>query len=347
MFIWFAFVIVLCLYKIDFRWLSGKEQFFEDYMLRDKTLSIKGIFVLLVFLSHAKGICNGWSGIDNVYLIFNSYMGQLVVAPFLFYSGYGVMHQYLKYGEKYTQSFFRKRILITFIHFDIAVLLYLAIQTLLGNRYPIRHIIGALFGWTDLGNSNWYIFAIIVLYIFTWICLKVFKGRNNRIVLGVLVLTIFYMFAISCFKENWWYDTVLCYAAGMGYKIFEQQIDHFLNSRKTYLSVLLLGILLFGVSYIYSFHMIVWNINAVLFSVLIVLFGKIVSFDNHILRWCGAHIFSLYILQRIPFITYKWAGGGTDNTIAIAICGAATILLAVLFDRMTSYLDKKMILNKK
>lgn len=316
-------------------------------MSRDKTLSIKGIFVLLVFLSHAKGICNGWSSIDNVYLIFNSYMGQLIVAPFLFYSGYGVMHQYMKYGEKYTQSFFKKRILITFIHFDIAVLLYLVIQILLGNRYPVGHIIGALLGWTDLGNSNWYIFSIIVLYIFTWVCLKVFNGRNNRIVLGVFVLTIFYMFAISCFKENWWYDTILCYTAGMGYKIFEQQIDHFLNSRKTYLSVLLLGILLFGVSYIYGFHMIVWNINAVLFSGLIVLFGKIISFDNRILRWCGAHIFSLYILQRIPFIIYKWTGVQMYNVIAIAICGAATILLAVLFDRMTSCLDKKMILNKK
>lgn len=345
MFIWFAFVIVLCLYKIDFRRLSGESQFFEDYMSRDKTLSIKGIFVLLVFLSHAKGICNGWSSIDNVYLTFNRYMGQLVVAPFLFYSGYGVMHQYLKYGEKYTQSFFKKRILMTFIHFDIAVLLYLVVQTLLGNRYPVRHIVGALLGWTDLGNSNWYIFAIIVLYIFTWICLKVFNGRNKGIVLGVFSLTIFYMFAISCFKENWWYDTILCYTAGMGYKIFEQQIDYFLNSWKIYLRVLLFAILLFVVSYICSFHMIVWNINAVVFSVLIVLFGKIVSFDNCILRWCGAHIFSLYILQRIPFIIYKWAEVQMNDMIAIAICGAATILLAVLFDCMTSYLDRKLILK--
>lgn len=218
---------------------------------------------------------------------------------------------------------------------------------MLGNRYPIKHIVGALFGWTDFGNSNWYIFAIIVLYIFTWICLKVFNGRNKGIVLGVFLLTIFYMFAISCFKENWWYDTILCYTAGMGYKIFEQQIDYFLNSWKIYLRVLLFAILLFVVSYICSFHMIVWNINAVVFSVLIVLFGKIVSFDNCILRWCGAHIFSLYILQRIPFIIYKWTGVQRINVIAIAICGAVTILLAVLFDRMTSYLDRKLISNKK
>ncbi len=46
--IFYFLIIILCLYGIKF---SGKN-YFADYLSKDKTMAINGIFVLLVFYRH-------------------------------------------------------------------------------------------------------------------------------------------------------------------------------------------------------------------------------------------------------------------------------------------------------
>ena len=55
----------------------------------------------------------------------------------------------------------------TFFDFSIAIFLFLIVDVCLRIKYSISDIILAFTGWTTVGNSNWYMFAIFTLYIIT------------------------------------------------------------------------------------------------------------------------------------------------------------------------------------
>ena len=56
----------------------------NDYMSRENTTSVNGLFILLVFLNHIQSYVTLPEGFHRLTLAF----GQLMVATFLFYSGY-------------------------------------------------------------------------------------------------------------------------------------------------------------------------------------------------------------------------------------------------------------------
>ena len=120
MILYILFIIIVSFYgcKISLKKNNKK------YIDKDNTSAIKGAFILLIIYSHSLSYVqynDSLSSISNK-LIFT--LGQLVVAMFLFYSGYGVFEQYKKRGKKYINNFPQRRILKTLVNFDIIVLLY-------------------------------------------------------------------------------------------------------------------------------------------------------------------------------------------------------------------------------
>ena len=82
-------LVLICLYGIK------PAKYHVDYMSRSQTGSIKGIFAVLIFLSHVRGyISIGDSFLDKAYALFLGYFGQLIVTLFFFYSGYGILQAY-------------------------------------------------------------------------------------------------------------------------------------------------------------------------------------------------------------------------------------------------------------
>lgn len=72
---------------------------FKRALNKEQTTCINGIFVLFVFLSHfGQYETMPW---NNLLLA----IGQLMVAPFLFYSGYGIMEQIQRRGIMYLLGF--------------------------------------------------------------------------------------------------------------------------------------------------------------------------------------------------------------------------------------------------
>ena len=167
----------------------------NDYLSLEKTTVIKGIFIILVFLSHFNSYVIYSNALDNVYIKIIGYVVQAMVAPFLFYSGYGVMEKKKKKGNSYIKSFPVKRILVTMIKFDLAVLLFYIINILLNNAVSFKKIILSLVGWDSLGNSNWYIFTIIVLYIITYFSYSIIKNKNISLSMTT-ILTLIYIFLL-------------------------------------------------------------------------------------------------------------------------------------------------------
>lgn len=82
MLIFFAILILITLYKIRF------SNFHEDYMEKNQTDSIKGVFAIIILFSHFRGyvhLSNGF--LDTSFLWIINLFGQLMVSLFFFYSG--------------------------------------------------------------------------------------------------------------------------------------------------------------------------------------------------------------------------------------------------------------------
>lgn len=125
-----------------------------DYISISSTMAVKGFFVLLVFLRHYKGFVELEGPLDQPFLTLDSWLSQLIVALFLFYSGYGVYLSWMKKGDAYRRTMPKKRLLATLLHFDLAVLLYMILNWILDNDYGLRKNISALLAWETIGNSN-------------------------------------------------------------------------------------------------------------------------------------------------------------------------------------------------
>lgn len=87
MIIFIIALAIMCVVGIKFSFKDG----FADYCSPEKTGAIKGIFVFIVVLSHARSyfpILEAPQG--AFYREFLNFFGQLMVVVFLMYSGYGV-----------------------------------------------------------------------------------------------------------------------------------------------------------------------------------------------------------------------------------------------------------------
>lgn len=143
-------------------------------MSKDKSSSIKGIFILLVFFSHFNSCVSFTSSFDTVYVRVISLIGQAMVAMFMFYSGYGVMESIRSKGMNYVHSMPKKRIFSTWIHFAFIVALYVLLTVAIGNEITLKQLLLSFIGWDSVGNSNWYIFDILCLYLMSFVlCLVI------------------------------------------------------------------------------------------------------------------------------------------------------------------------------
>lgn len=82
-------------------------------------------------------------------------------------------------------------------------------------------------------------------------------------------------------------------------------------------------------SYKYSYNYFLREIALLSFSVLIVLLTMTISVDNKFLRFCGAHLFAIYILQRIPMILFKSFGMADYNTFLYVLCCFVFTLIVI------------------
>lgn len=178
--IFYLLLFALILWGID----VNKNGFNEDYLSRTQCNGIKGIFIVVVFMRHVvpyvkKAGYDMQSILDMVYKLIDWQVGQLLVVMFLFYSGYGVMESIKKKEDGYIASMPKRRVLSTFINFDIAVSLFLIMDFALGIDVTAEKYFLSRIGWDSVGNSNWYIFIIMLCYISTYFAFKLSRGGGH------------------------------------------------------------------------------------------------------------------------------------------------------------------------
>ena len=104
----------------------------------DKTMSIKGIFIIMVFFSHFHSYVTFTSPMDIAYLNVFKNIGQCMVTLFMFYSGYGVMESIGKKGIPYVNKIPLTRVVGTYFRFDIAIVVFAVVQLIVGKAFPAK-----------------------------------------------------------------------------------------------------------------------------------------------------------------------------------------------------------------
>lgn len=342
-------LLLLCAVIVNIS-LKGRKKFFEDYSSPAQTASINGIFVLLVFLSHSAQYISLGGMLDKPYVILKSFLAQLVVVTFLFFSGFGMMESIRKKGEKYVRNIPGKRLFKVWYHFAIAVGLYLILNVFLGKDYSIKVKLLAFTGWSSVGNSNWYMFVTFVLYIIIFVSFILFRKSNVSAALGVTVLTVaFAVFEYKIGLPSRFYNTIICFPAGVLFSFIKPYFDKLVMKRDmNWIIAFALLFLSFGLTAYYrDKSLILYSASCVLFVLLIMVFTMKVKIQNGILNWFGKHVFSVYILQRIPMEILNYFGLNANKYLFVFVSFSATVILSYTFDTCTDKLDLLIYRTKK
>ena len=331
------FVLILASVKI-------KTGTFATACSVSQTQSIKGVFVITIFFSHICSYVLLEAWYDKPLQSYCIFLGQLMVAPFLLYSGYGIFESVKKKGEAYIKDFPKKRILKTLIHFDFAVILFLILDLIIERQVSIPVFLLSLTAWKSIGNSNWFIFAILCAYTFAFAGLIIFKGNLGKALFVIIAMSIAYMVVVSQFKDNYWIDTILAFPIGCSLSLYKDKIDKTLHSKIVTLGGGLLSVfvLLFTKVGYLPISFFISQISLVTFSFAIIFFSLYIRLDGRILNWFGANVFGIYILQRIPMNLGAYFHWNESNIYAYFIfCFVSTLLLAFVFHKVTNYFDSK------
>lgn len=262
---------------------------------------------------------------------------------FLFYSGYGVMESIKRKGRNYVLQIPRKRFLQVLINFDIAVAIFILVDILMKKPIEVRQCLLSFTGWDSVGNSNWYIFIILILYLLTYVS---FYRQSNNEYRNQLIFLLFSTFVLclimSYVKAHYWYNTMFCYTAGIFFSAYKEKVEGLAKSY--YWKALVVGILtLLLIDRVpYSVKGMVYNAFSVVFCCVVVLITMKIKLNSQILLWCGRNLFPLYIYQRIPMIVFSSINDGMFAAGCPVLYTVSCLVVTVVITLSYKYISVKL-----
>ncbi len=343
------FILFLLLIMFQEVKTADANSFHKDYLSKEKTNAIKGIFVILIVFTHFSQYVKLGGIYDRPYLSLQKHLNQMVVSMFWFYSGYGMMEATLRKGFGYVKGIPVKRFFTVLLNFDIAIGLFLIVGWFLGKTYDIKIILWSLIGWKSVGNSNWYIFAVLVLYVIYFLaffCLRwMEKRRELGCYIGAILLTAgavgFVYFQMKLGRPGYAYNTIVLLPLGCWYSLLKKPIEKMvMHNDYTYAFAAMCMVFAYCVSFVYRWQHGIegYTVWAVSFTLMVVLLTMKISFCNPVLVWFGNHVFSIYILQRIPMMILQQRLVNHKYMYLIMVM-VSTIFIAMVFDYLTGKLS--------
>ncbi len=325
MFFLFLAFCCLCLYKIKLNLHSGSH--FTDYLSREKSTSIKGIFIILIVFGHFNARVNYTATTDLLYVKILGLVGQITVVTFLFFSGYGIMERVRAKGSAYFATFPKNRILRVALEYWLVVPLMLLTSLLTREGVTLRTVLLTVIPW----ETNWYVFAILVLYLVTYLVFLLLKDKRPYLnVLLVFAFTVVYIVLMRQWKARFWYDTILTYPLGMLFSLERERVERLLTG-KTYKWLVGMGVLAAVpiAMRLLGDNIINVSIGFALSGLFIVLLSMRVSLHNRFLYFLGDHLFEIYLLHMIPIrLFHTWGFIAFSPVLSFLVLLAVTLTAA-------------------
>lgn len=183
---------------------------------------------------------------------------------------------------------------------------------------------------------------MLLLYICTMAAFLCFRRHPLPALVLVTVLCIGCVFGqIKLHRPGYCYNTMVVFPLGMWYRYLQPKIDALLQRSGLVYSLAVCGTLLvFGFSGKYLKRGVeFYSLWACAFAGLLVLLTMKIKPGNSVLTFLGSHVFSIYILQRIPMMVLSRLGFAAKPLQFLALSFACTVVIALLFDKITGKLD--------
>lgn len=198
----YAAFIALILFGGEY---AGRGKFFDRPFEKESLLPLRGIAAAGVLLHHLAQE-DAFEDITRELCFFRK-IGFLLVAVFLFSSGYGLMKS-LSRKPGYLESFTRKRFPEILVPFYVNVLIYgIVMPRYVGSYAPIQWVTNSL-GLTMMNTYGWYPVALFLLYAAFLFIFRRVKNPDAGIMwmLGVVL----FMGCIFCIGGHfpWWTGTL-------------------------------------------------------------------------------------------------------------------------------------------
>ena len=320
----------------------------HEYLSKEQTSVIKGAFVVVVLLCHFNSYVELSNNLpDRLFLRVTGLIGQLCVVMFLFYSGYGIYSSFCKKAD-YARTFLKKRFLPVYLSFAFCVGLFAIENAIFGWKYSVRENILAFTGWESIGNSNWFMFETFILYLLFFLCFGVLK-KSKYDYLKLIAFSFFCILFVGILfftkDGDWWYNTLLCFPLGMWYAKYKEHIDLLVfRSKKNYaLALIVLLVAFVGFFLLCRKNNIFYIIYSMIFALLVTCITMKVRFRSRVLAFLGQHVFSIYMLQRLPYRIGEYYGINKFPYVYLLISGIATIVIALIYDRLYGKIKKSLI----
>ena len=272
----------------------------RDYLSKDYTTCINGIFIIIVFISHLRG----YISIHPYLEYFCSLLSQLMVAMFLFNSGYGVGISIVKKGFS-----------------------------------PLQFLL-SICAWLNLGNSNWYIFVILCLYFITFLSFLlsniIFKNNKHISFVITIILSIILIYILYLTVPDYWYNTISAYVFGLFFALYKEKIEKITGLDKDKINIRYIIFLFVGFCLTFFIRKYAANnlflLLSISFTFSIVMLMKFIPIKNKLLNWLGSSLFQIYILMRLPMMILIKYDYFKEHPLRYSVLSLIiTIIIAILY----------------
>ena len=280
----------------------------NDYLNVKSTSGLKGFLALGIVFHHLSKYVTTGVEFSNF-----SYMGTYIVSVFFFLSGYGLYVQNNQ-KENYLDNFLTKRLSRILKPFIVISAIYLIYYYLNGQELTISFFINLFKKGDTLILNGWFVNVIVLMYISFYLTFRIFRNQTMAIIVNLLLIVVYIIFAIRLEYGFWWYNSSLPFVLGLIWAKNKKCIDSVLSKYYFFILVIITGSLFishqFGFihwklhlfdSYSYAFSANIDNLIFTLFSILIV---RKIDFSNKYLLFLGRISFELYMIHGLVIIAF-------------------------------------------
>ena len=300
-----------------------------SYLSIEQSYQLRGLAMIMIILSHLSQHLSLVYNIDIPLLIQGGSLGNSI---FFFVSGYGMymsMTRQKVLNARYLWLHLIK-IIVPFVVAFVAALIGVAIMR---DDYKWSATLGHFFTMTLPYASAWFLKAIMMLYVFSFIAFKFSSRPNRRVLLVALFSLIYCVIGYYVGIGKWMYETVLNYSAGMFVAIIQIKLNK-VNWRVAFGTSFILFMILFV---IYLKNPIPY-VNRLLYGFFITMTliyaFKILNRQSRILRFVGINSI-LFYLFHIGFLHVHYSPC-IDSIVIIAVA----IGLTLLYIQFKHYIDR-------
>lgn len=347
MIVFLLLLILLCAFGFKYK----KDQKENNYLDKRTTSCVLGLFAIIIFFGHFCRHFDYSPWYDKIAVTFvDTFLSQLIVVPFLFYSGYGIMTQYKQKGDIYLKNFPLQRILKIYLIYLICLLVEFLFNGICTGSFNFNPL--SLTMW----NTRWFIFVITAEYILVWLSFIIFRKHKQVVGLSILLLSII-LGIILCLagKSSAWYSTIIAFPFGVIYSLYLDKINDFLSKKKRNpFIVLTVSVCLFAISWIlvYKFNLardgftsFAYYLEVVPFMVIILMITYLFNFGNKALLVISNYTVWSYLLQDISFLLFetKLNVSGLNKCFYLIVCIIFTSVLCFILKYAFDFAYKKTI----